>query len=131
MDSDQCVDILKGGVMPSFEKLGIPERERMFQQDNDPKHTSKKAINYFNTQDYGILDWPTQSPDLNPIEHLWTTLKNKLNNYDSPPLGVWELWDRAAEKWGEITEEDCQKLIRSMPRRLQAVVKAKGGHTKY
>lgn len=74
---------------------------------------------------------PGYSPDLNPIEHLWTTLKWKLNEYDNPPSGVWELWDRVVEKWGEITEEDCQRLIRSMPRRLKAVVSAHGGHTKY
>lgn len=72
-----------------------------------------------------------QSPDLSPIEHLWTTLKKKLNEYDKPPSGAWELWDRVAEKWGEITEEDCQRLIRSMPRRPKGAVRAHEGHTKY
>ena len=74
---------------------------------------------------------PAQSSDLNPIEHLWNMLKRKLNEGDTPPSGVWELWDRASESWLNIGKDDCQKLIRSIPARIQEVLKAKGGHTKY
>ena len=73
----------------------------------------------------------TQSPDLNLIEHLWVHLKKRLREYPTPPKGVHELWERVAEEWDQITPETCQKLIESMPRRVQAVIKAKGGHTKY
>ena len=48
MNADQFVDILEEGVLASFEKLCIIEGERIYQQDNDPKHTSKKAKEYFN-----------------------------------------------------------------------------------
>ncbi|KAG2758126.1 hypothetical protein P692DRAFT_20679655, partial [Suillus brevipes Sb2] len=75
--------------------------------------------------------WPAQSPDINAIEYLWGTLKKKLQAYETPSKGVWELWERVAVEWGKITAEDCQKLIESMPRRIEAVIKAKGGHTKY
>ncbi|EKM73419.1 hypothetical protein AGABI1DRAFT_28333, partial [Agaricus bisporus var. burnettii JB137-S8] len=71
--------------------------------------------------------WFAQSPDLNPIEHLWVNLKDKLKVYPKPPKGVRELWDRVAEEWDNITPEKCQRLIESMPRRCQAVIKAKGG----
>jgi len=73
-----------------------------------------------------VLSWPAQSPDLNPIEHLWTTLKQKIVDYEVPAKGVWELWEQTSAEWENITAEDCQKLIESMPRRLQAVIKAKG-----
>ncbi len=78
-----------------------------------------------------VLIWPANSPDMNPIEHLWTHVKNQLKKYDSPPSGVLELWERVEETWNAIPVEVCQNLIESMPRRLEAVIKAKGKWTKY
>ena len=75
--------------------------------------------------------WPAQSPDLNPIEHLWNYLKARLAEYEEPAHSVAELWERVQEEWDKIPVEVCQNLIESMPRRLAAVVKAKGGYTKY
>ena len=131
MDAGQYCDILKDGLVESFEKLDMEEEERIFQQDNDPKHTSKRAQKWFEDNNIQLLVWPAQSPDLSPIEHLWVHLKKRLNKYPTPPKGVYELWERVAEEWDKITPETCQNLIESMPRRIQAVIKAKGGHTKY
>ena len=71
------------------------------------------------------MEWPAQYPDLNSIEHLWNILKCKLNKYEEPPKGLCELWDRSAEEWNKITPKDCQNLIESLPRRLEAVYEAK------
>ena len=49
----------------------------------------------------------------------------------TPPNGIHELWERVQVEWERIPVEECQKLIESMPRRVQAVLKAKGGYTKY
>ena len=115
----------------SFEELEMAEDERYFQQDNNPKHTTRKANKWFSDNNIIPLKWPAQSPDLNPIEHLWQHLKAKLQQYDTPPKGVHELWERVAKEWTEIPPETFQNLIESMPRRIQAVLQAKGGHTKY
>ena len=131
MNADQYCEILDGGVVESFEKLEMPEGERMFQQDNDPKHASNKATKWFEDNTIEVMVWPAQSPDLNPIEHLWGDLKKALKQYPKPAKGVHELWERVVEQWNRIPPETCQRLIESMPRRVQAVIKAKGGHTKY
>jgi hypothetical protein len=75
--------------------------------------------------------WPAQSPDLNPIEHLWEHIKRRLGEYETPPSGMLELWERVEAEWDRIPAEVCQNLIKRMPRRVEAVVTAKGGHTKY
>jgi len=126
MDAEQYCEILEEGVEESFGKLEMAEDEQYFQQDNDPKHTSRKADKWFSDNNIIPLKWPAQSPDLNPIEHLWQHLKTKLQQYDTPPKGVHELWERVAKEWNGIPPETFQKLIESMPRRIQAVLKAKG-----
>ena len=85
----------------------------------------------FNDHEYQLLDWPAQSPDLNPIEHLWGHLKWKVSDYPEPPAGILELWERVRGQWAKIDVEVCRNLIDSIPRRAEAVLKAKGGFTKY
>ena len=97
----------------------------------EPKHTSNLAQKWFKDNKTNLMDWPAQSPDLNPIEHLWELLKRKLKMYEEHPKGLYELWERVEVEWNKITPEECQNLIESLPRRLEAVYKAKGGHTKY
>ena len=77
------------------------------------------------------MKWSAQSPDINPIEHLWWDLKRRLAKYETPPSGAEELWECCQVEWEKILKEVCQNLIESMPRRVQAVIKAKGGYTKY
>lgn len=131
MDGDLYVSILKEDLMASLEEHGVSVDDVIFQHDNDPKHTCKKAKKFLADKGIQVLRWPAQSPDLNPIEHLWEHIKRKLNGYPTQPKGMLELWERVQEVWAAIPAEVCQKLIRSMPARCRAVIKAKGGHTKY
>ena len=89
------------------------------------------AQNWFKDNGVKVLKWPAQSPDLNPIEHLWNHLKRKLGEYESEPAGLDELWVRLQKEWDEIPVEVVRNLIESMPRRVAAIIKAKGGYTKY
>ena len=100
-------------------------------EDNDSKHIFHKARNWFQDHDFNVMLWPAHSPDLNPIEHLWNHLKRRLAGYEEEPKGMLELWERVQVEWDKIEPEVCQKLIESMPKRVEAVLKAKGGYTRY
>jgi hypothetical protein len=131
MDAELYEEILEDHVFQTLEYYDLDSSNFIFQQDNDPKHTSKRAKKWFEDHEVQLLDWPAQSPDLNPIEHLWHILKMCLQQYENPPKGIQELWERVQEEWEKIPKEECVNLINSMPRRIKAVLKAKGGHTKY
>ncbi|HVI21742.1 MAG TPA: IS630 family transposase, partial [Bacillus sp. (in: firmicutes)] len=128
MDAEVYTGILDDYLLPTIEYYNLDKDTVIFQQDNDPKHTSKKAKKCLSDMGLMVLDWPAQSPDLNPIEHLWTHLKRKLAAYETPPNGILQLWERVQEEWDKIEPEVCQGLIESMPRCMEALLKAKGGY---
>jgi len=131
MDGDLYLQILKDDLQNSLRFYGLNPSDVIFQQDNDPKHTCRKVKEWLEGQEFQTMVWPAQSPDLNPIEHLWGYLKRRLAEYEHHPKGMEELWRRIEEEWDKIPAEVCQGLIESMPRRIEAVLKAKGGYTKY
>ena len=77
-----------------------------------------------------LLDWPAQSPDLNPIEHLWNEVDRRLKKLPVRISGKEDLWDKIQGIWNEIEVDVCTNLIESMPRRINDVIKAKGGYMK-
>ena len=55
----------------------------------------------------------------------------KIGSYENRPTGIHSLWNYVDEEWNKISVEVCQKLIETIPKRIQTVIEAKGGHTKY
>ncbi len=115
-------------MLPSADKL-YGDADFIFQQDLAPAHTAKGTKSWFNDHGVTVLDWPANSPDLNPIENLWGIVKRKLR--DTRPNNADELKATVKETWASIPPQQCHKLISSMPRRIEAVIKAKGAPTKY
>ena len=76
--------------------------------------------------DLNIMEWPPQSPDLNPIELLWEELDRRVR--DLKPTRLPGLWDCLNEAWNNIPRQTLQKLIERMPKLCAAVIKAEGAH---
>ena len=110
-----------------------PSSDGYFQQDNAPCHKARIISNWFleNDNEFTILKWPPQSPDLNPIEHLWDVVERELRALDVHPTNLHQLQDAILSIWANISKECFQHLVESMPRRIKAVLKAKGGQTQY
>ncbi len=110
-----------------------PSSDGYFQQDNAPCHKAQIISEWFLEQynEFTLLKWPPQSPDLNPIEHLWYVVERKIRIMDVQPINLQQLRDAIMSIWTKISEECFQHLVEYMPRRIKAVLKAKGGPTRY
>lgn len=127
MDRFVYLDILKNIMLPHSE-------EQMpllwtFQHDNDPKHTSKVVENWIKEQKIKKLQWPPQSPDLNPIENLWEIVNSRINREECNSTNA--LFYQVKKAWDSINMDTIDKLINSMPNRLKEVIKNNGYSTKY
>ncbi len=121
-------EILENFMLPSADKL-YGDADFIFQQDLAPAHTAKGTKSWFNDHAVTVLDWPANSPDLNPIENIWGIVKRKMR--DTRPNNADDLKAAIKATWASIPPQQCHKLITSMPRRIEAVIKAKGAPTKY
>ncbi len=127
MNSEVFRAILSAPIQPNASEL--IGRRFTVQMDNDPKHTAKATKEFLKGKKWTVMQWPSQSPDLNPIEHAFHLLKTKLKG--KCPKNKQELKTVAVEAWQSITRDETQRLVMSMRSRLQAVIDCKGFATKY
>ena len=121
--------ILKDNLLPSAQQLFSPDKEWYFLHDNDKKFHSHVVQRWLESKSVRCIDFPSYSPDLNPIENLWAVLAREVEQTQCPTLDV--LKDRVAEVWQNACKPLMAELVASMPRRIEAVFAANGGHTKY
>ena len=113
MNGAKYREILDGNLLQSAQDLRLGLRFT-FQQDNNAKHTAKTKQEWLQDKSLNVPEWPCQSPDLNPIEHLWRDLKIAVQRRS--PSNLTELERICREEWEKLPKCRCVKLGASYPR---------------
>jgi len=128
MTAEVYLNILKGPLKRSIRKL-FRDEDFIFQHDNDPKHTAEVIQDYLDDLPFEVLWWPAQSPDLNPIENLWSILDNLCR--ERKPSNKRELFEMLQSGWNDISTKILHNLCDSMPQRIAEVIERGGYHADY
>ena len=126
------VDLVLNGplwdfYMALYEERGVAK----VIEDGTTTHTSKVAQNFRNINSLESLPNSSQSPDMNPIEHVWYLLKTQINKRKIRPKTVKEIKSVLLEEWEKLEISTINSLINSMLYRVQVLIASKGGSTKY
>lgn len=105
------------------------EQNFILQDDNDPKHRAKIITKWKDEKKIKYIDWPSNSPDLNPIENIWSLLKNKVKKITAKNIN--ELKENINVCWNEIQLEHINNTINSMANRIKTVLDNKGASINY
>ena len=126
MNGIRYIEVLEDHLL-SFIKI---HGTSIFQHDSAPCHKAKLVTSWLISKNVDVLEWPGNSPDLNPIENMWKIMKDRLQKHDTGSVD--KLKKSLISLWlKEITPDYCRTLSHSMPKRLLDVIKAKGAMTKY
>jgi transposase len=125
LNTAEYCSILHDRVLPIIQH----HPDIIFQQDNAPAHKSNLTRQWFAQHGVNVMEWPAQSPDLNPMENAWSVLKGRLEKEEIH--GKELLMQRAQELWMTTDIDIINKLIASMPNRVSQVIKNHGGPIDY
>ncbi|KAK3538015.1 hypothetical protein QTP70_027365 [Hemibagrus guttatus] len=121
-------EILSKNLLPSARALKM-KLGWVFQHDNDPKHTARATKEWLHKKHFKVLEWPSQSPDLNPIENLWRELKIRVAQRQ--PQNITALEEICMEEWAKLPATVCKNLVATYRKHLTSVIANKGEASKY
>lgn len=130
MNQHQYKKVLENRLLPQL-KDWFPNNDFVFMHDGAPCHKAKSVTKFLSENNIKTLPWPGNSPDMNPIENLWSIVKRKMKKIcittkDDIITKLIKIWHHDDE-----IKDSCKKLVESMPKRIESLIKNKGMHTKY
>ena len=126
--SDNYNKLLEDHLLPELTKINC---QMVFMQDNAPCHKARTVLQFFADHDITTMDWPAQLPDLNPIENLWSIIKQRRAKKYGMPTTKNELIEQIFEIWENIDAELKKKLAESVPKRLIKIIENNGKQLDY
>lgn len=120
-------DILNPVAIPHVRQ----NRRMTYMHDGAPCHTAASTRRLLNRNQIRVLPWCSKSPDLNPIEHIWDEVERRLRRRPNQPQTLQQLSQALIQTWNGIPQAVIANLITSMRSRCRAVIRARGGHTRY
>ena len=120
-------EVMRPIVLPFLRQIG---QGAVFQDDNVRPHRRHIVNDFVRVKNINRMDWPANSPDLNPIENLWDDLGRRTYR-DNPPQTIRQLRHCLAQEWQNIPQATILRCVGSMRKRCQECVNARGGHISY
>ena len=103
----------------------------LLMENGAPIHRCKKAKNWHELNEVETLEWPAQSPDLNPIEHVWKLLKDAVSVINPQIREIGDLRNALNNEWIKLDREIICRVVENMPQRIKDVIRAHGRSTQY
>ena len=128
MSGESYQDVLQKSLLQSIMNLNMG-KDWIFQHDNDPKHRSTIETTWLNQEHVECLRWPSFSPGMNPIEHLWDDVERRMKK--EQPKNEKELKEALSRVWKGIEKGTLKKLVDSVPNRLNEVLRMRAYPTRH
>ena len=128
---ERYAELLESHLLPFATRIYGDTANWILQDDNAAPHRAAVVTRLKEHLGIRTLRWPARSPDMNPIEHVWDYLKRQVQQRDPPPQTLRELRDSVLDVWQQTPQDFLRRLVLGMPRRISALLHARGGYTRY
>ena len=129
INADSYMDMLENDFFSEVNE-SLPD-DFIWMHDNAPPHVAQKTKGYLEWKGINTMEWPPMLPDLNPIENIWSMMKDEVYKKKKVYKNTTELWEAIMAAWHAIPIESFQTLYESIPCCLVKVIEEKGERIRY
>ena len=129
INADSYMDMLENNFFSEVNE-SLPDNF-IWMQNNTPPHVAQKTKGYLERKGINTMEWLPMLPDLNPIENIWSMMKDEVYKKKKVYKNTTELWEAIVAAWHAIPIESFQTLYESIPHRLVKVIEEKGERIQY